>query len=45
MRQPDKDPRIAFNIAAVAMLSEGAAKVPGLSITRLSVRSELPPET
>lgn len=35
-----KDPRLTFNMAAVAMLSEGAAMVPGLSITRLSVRSE-----
>jgi hypothetical protein len=35
-----RDPRRTFNMAAVAMLSEGAAKVPGLTITQLSVRSE-----
>jgi hypothetical protein len=39
-RAMSPDIRTTFNLAAVAMLSEGAAKVPGLSIDELTVRCE-----
>lgn len=41
-RSSPNDLRMTFNMAAVAMLSEGAAKVPGLSISQVTVHSELP---
>ncbi len=39
-RSISSDIRTTFNLAAVAMLSEGAARVPGLSIDQLSVHCE-----